>query len=170
MVIWLLRTVLGMIVLGWLSALWRSSRAAAKQKWVLGPDAKSAPPGIPVSVIVPARNEAANIERCVRSVLAQDHSNIQLLVFDDASTDRTPEILAQLQQESPFSIVTGDGAPMPEGWFGKPWALQRAQQSAVGEWLLFIDADVVLSPQAVSRTLAYARDNELNMVTHNIMS
>ena len=122
-------------------------------------------PGIPVSIIVPARNEEANIERCVRSVLAQDHSNIQLLVLDDASTDQTLEILAQLHQESPFSIVTGDGSPLPEGWYGKPWALQRVQQSAVGEWLLFIDADVELSPQAVSRTLAYARDNELNMVT-----
>ena len=165
MVIWLLRTVLGMIVLGWLSALWRSSRAAAKQKWVLGPSGKSAPPGVPVSVIIPARNEEENIERCVRSVLAQDHANIQLLVFDDASTDSTPDILEQLNQESPFSIVTGDGSPLPEGWFGKPWALQRAQQRAVGEWLLFIDADVELSPQAVSRTLAYARDNELNMVT-----
>ena len=54
---------------------------------------------------------------------------------------------------------------MPTGWFGKPWALQRAQKSATGEWLAFVDADVTLQPEAVSRVIGYAQQHQLDMVT-----
>ena len=124
------------------------SRAAAKQKWVLGPDAEeSAPPGIPVSIIV----RLAMKKRILSVVCVQFWPKIiaisSCLFLTNASTDQTGDSCSAAS-ESPFSIVTGNGSPLPEGWYGKPWALQRAQQSAVGEWLLFIDADVELSPQA----------------------
>ena len=87
-------------------------------------------------------------------------------MLNDGSTDQTGAILARLQQQyTNLKVIESEGGELPEGWFGKPWALQRAQRYATGRWLLFVDADVVLAPEAVSRTVEYARVNKLDMVT-----
>ena len=98
-----------------------------------------------LSIVIPARNEERGVGRCLQSAQDQDHENIQIVILDDASTDRTPEIIAQhVEADSRIVPIRSDGAPIPDGWYGKPWALQRAQNKANGEWLLFIDADVEL--------------------------
>lgn len=101
-----------------------------------------------VSVLLPARNEEAVIADCVRSLLAQDYPDLEVLVLDDNSTDGTGEILAALAREDGrLRVLTG--RPLPEGWMGKHWACWQLAGAATGELLLFTDADTVHHPQAL---------------------
>jgi len=102
-----------------------------------------------VSIVVPGRNEETAIESTIRRLLAQDYPNIEVIVVDDQSTDRTGEILARLAAESPSLIVVA-GRPTPPGWLGKPWAVQQGIEASRGELLLLCDADVVYDPSVVS--------------------
>lgn len=77
-----------------------------------------------VSVLVPARDEAANIEGCVTSLLEQDYKNYELLVLDDQSRDDTPDLLARLAERTSRLHVLS-GRPLPEGWVGKNWACHQ---------------------------------------------
>lgn len=116
-----------------------------------------------LSVIVPARDEERTIERCVRSLLAQT-LDAEIIVVDDRSTDRTPEILATLQREaSRVRVVRGE--PLPDGWIGKPWALAQGVRAAHGEWLLFTDADSWHHPAACASVLGFAVDRGADAVT-----
>ena len=166
MMLWIARIALSCIFLGWFLAFVKGIRAHYKRRWVLDSSFDSAPEGLPVSIIIPARNEERGIGACVTSALSQDHPNIEVVVLNDGSTDRTGAILEEIQQQyKRLKLPESDGESLPEGWFGKPWALQRAQRYATGRWLLFVDADVVLAPEAVSRTVEYARQHKLDMVT-----
>jgi len=117
-----------------------------------------------VSVVVPARNEALYIERCVRSLLAQNYPNLEVIVVDDASTDATPDILAQLAGEFPRLRVVS-GRPLPPGWTGKNNAVFSGVGHAHGKWLLFVDADVTIHPGAISAAYATATERNVKMVT-----
>jgi chlorobactene glucosyltransferase len=92
-----------------------------------------------VSVIIPARNEEANIAPAVRS-LAEQEGIREILVVDDQSADRTPEILAALVAEIPL-LRTLRVEGLPEGWLGKTHAAAQGARAATGDWLLFTDAD-----------------------------
>lgn len=116
-----------------------------------------------LSVVVPARNEEANVERCVRSLLAQTLA-VELVVVDDRSDDATPEILARLAAEEPrLRVVRGE--PLPEGWVGKPWALEQGARVARGAWLLFTDADTWHAPEACASALRFALDRGIDALT-----
>lgn len=108
-----------------------------------------------VSVCIPARNEEANIEACVRSVLANVDVAVEVLVYDDQSTDATPAILARLVAED-ASVRVVPTQPLPQGWNGKQWGCERMGQAAHGQWVLFTDADVRFERDCVARTLARA--------------
>ena len=109
-----------------------------------------------VSVCIPARNEEANIEACVRGVLASTHRNVEVLVYDDQSTDHTPAILERLASEdSRVRIVPTH--TLPAGWNGKQHACWRMANDARGTWLLFTDADVRFEPAAVRSALLAAK-------------
>lgn len=113
-----------------------------------------------VSVLIPARDEAANIAACVAAVLAQDHPVHQVVVFDDGSTDATPDILARLAADHPVvTVVNGDG--LPPGWVGKPHACHQLARHATGDVLLFVDADVTLHPEGLSRLADLLSDNDV---------
>lgn len=105
-----------------------------------------------ISVIIPARNEQANIKRCVEAVLAQDYPNFEVLVLDDRSSDATPAILADLSKDESRLVILF-GKELPEGWAGKPHALHQAAGAAEGEWLCFVDADTFLEPNALSAVM-----------------
>jgi cellulose synthase/poly-beta-1,6-N-acetylglucosamine synthase-like glycosyltransferase len=109
-----------------------------------------------VSILVPARNEQAMIERSVRSLLAIDFPNYELIVVNDRSEDRTGEILDRLREEVGERLVVIHIHELPAGWLGKTHAMWKATQQATGEWLLFTDADIVHHPQALRRAVAYA--------------
>lgn len=109
-----------------------------------------------LSVIVPARNEERQIEQCVRSLLQQRYPDFEVIVVDDRSEDRTGEILARLAAEDARLKVV-HGQALPEGWVGKPWALQQGAQASSGEWLLFTDADTCHEPLACASAVKYAQ-------------
>ncbi len=117
-----------------------------------------------ISVCVPARNEESNIEACVRSVLANVGATVEVLVYDDASTDRTPLILASLiAQDSRVRQV--DTETLPPGWNGKQWGCERMGRVATGDWLLFTDADVRLSPDCLSATWVAATASKCDLIS-----
>jgi len=106
-----------------------------------------------LSVLVPARNEEANIGPCVRSLLAQDYPDFELLVLDDESGDQTAQVLASLAtSDNRLRVLSGQ--PLPAGWLGKQWACHQLAQAASGELLLFTDADTRYHPQALSNAVA----------------
>ncbi|HEX6245816.1 MAG TPA: glycosyltransferase family 2 protein [Polyangiales bacterium] len=106
-----------------------------------------------VSVLIPARNEERNIERCVRAALTTGYALHEVIVYDDQSTDSTSHILEALQREAPaLRVVRGD--LLPAGWVGKAHACHRLVQLASGDVLLFVDADTELQPGGVARILS----------------
>lgn len=105
--------------------------------------------GPTVSVLIPARDEERAIERTVRLMLAQTYRNLEVIVTNDRSSDRTAAILAAIAKED-LRLIVIDGVEPPPGWMGKPWALHQASLRARGELLLFVDADVHYSPGALS--------------------
>jgi len=117
-----------------------------------------------VSICIPARNEEANIEACVRSTLASDIGNIEILVYDDESDDTTPEILAKLAGEDP-RVRRAETQPLPEGWNGKQHGCYRCAEQARGQWLLFTDADVRFEPGAVRRAVTHAKHTNSDLVS-----
>ena len=122
-----------------------------------------------VAVCIPARNEKANIEACVRSVLASQGVDVRAYVYDDESTDGTGEIVARLAAEDPRVVVV-PRRPLPAGWNGKQHACFRMAEHGLGfdpdlEWFLFTDADVRLEPDAVARALGFALRSKSALVS-----
>jgi chlorobactene glucosyltransferase len=137
---WILVPIAGAIRL-------RMSRSVNEFAPIAGPDAPL------VSVIVPARNEAHNIEPCVRSILASVHPRLEVIVVDDQSTDGTREILTSLQARDPRLLVFTT-EQLPHGWFGKQWACWTGAKQARGELLCFTDADTRHGAELLSRSVA----------------
>ena len=118
-----------------------------------------------VSVMVPARNEALNIERCVRSLVRQDYASFEILVLDDGSTDATPDLLQCLVAESGARLQVLDGEPLPDGWHGKAWACFQLERQAKGELLLFTDADTMHEPDALRRSVGALIESGTDMLS-----
>jgi len=119
----------------------------------------------PISVIIPARNEIAHIEATVRSVLAQQRlTHLQVIVLDDGSTDGTGEVLAAIDDPR-LLVISMPDEPLPHGWLGKPYACYRASTMATGEILVFVDADVLLEPDAVAATAEHVIREGMSLVS-----
>ena len=116
-----------------------------------------------VSVIVPARDEEANIGGCVRSLVAQGE-RIEIIVADDGSQDRTAEIARELAAEFP-QVKLVSVPPLPEGWLGKTHALHVAAERSRGEWLLFTDADTRHEPGKLAAVVERAEQEALDLVS-----
>src|SRR5688572_25104223 len=126
------------------------------------------PPDAPlISVCIPARNEERNIRACVEAMLAQDYPNFEVIVLDDRSTDATPSILVDMASWDP-RLKPISGSDLPEGWAGKPHALNQASAVAHGAqsaWLCFVDADTFLTRGALSSCYAKAIETNADMFT-----
>lgn len=111
------------------------------------PDIEDVPAvvGIPLSVIIPARNESLQVETVVRSVLASTYAPLHVIVVDDRSTDDTAAKVEAIAATDP-RLTLVRGASLPQGWYGKPWACQQGANAATGEILLFTDADTQHEP------------------------
>jgi chlorobactene glucosyltransferase len=130
------------------------------------PNLSDVPPatGTPASVIIPARNESAIIETVVRSVLASTYQPLELLVVDDRSTDDTASIVQRLAEEDPrVRLIPGE--PVPDGWYGKPWACLQGYRAARGDILLFTDADTRHEPELLARAVGALRQERADLVT-----
>jgi chlorobactene glucosyltransferase len=130
---------------------------------IAGEDAPS------VVVLVPARDEEANLRDCLPSILRQNYSNYEVWVYDDGSTDGTALVLEQLAVEHPhLRVVTAEHEP-PTGWLGKAHACHRLYEAASAErapdYVLFTDADVLFNPLAVAHAVAAARALDVGLLS-----
>lgn len=111
-----------------------------------------------VSVLVPARDEAATIAACVAGLRAQQGvADLRILILDDSSGDGTADLAEAAAGNDPRVTVLRPGDDPPPGWLGKPYACQRLADAADGSVLLFVDADVRLGPHAVAAAVAELR-------------
>ena len=161
----------GLGVAGFYTALfWRTGVVGKRDEATAAPcPPSSADAALPsVTIIVPARNEERNIRDCVTSLLAQDYPRFDVLVVDDASTDATPAILADLQRSHPNGarLRVKHVHELPEGWAGKPHALHVGASAATGDWLLFTDADTRHVPEALRTAVAIATERGLDLLSY----
>lgn len=117
-----------------------------------------------VSAVIPAKDEEATLDECLTAVREQDYPNLEILVVDDRSGDRTAEIASRHAVEDPrVRLVQNDR--LPPGWTGKTYVLHRHSGSARGEWLWFLDADVTPGPAFLPVMLEYARENKAELAS-----
>ncbi len=121
--------------------------------------------GPKISIIVPAKNEEKNIAKCLAHLFKQNYKNIENIVVDDRSTDRTPHLLENFQKLSPvpFRIVRIE--KLPPGWTGKNHAMTAGSRAASGDWLLFTDADTTHSPESAASALETAVSRNIDFLT-----
>lgn len=115
-----------------------------------------------LTVTVPARNEAASLGECLRSLVAQDYPNLRVIAVDDRSTDSTGTIIDELAARSSGRLDPIHITELPPGWLGKNHAMATAAHDAVrrgAEFLLFTDGDIVFAPTILRRALAYAQES-----------
>jgi len=118
-----------------------------------------------VSILVPARNEALNIEACVGSLLAQDYPRFEIIVLDDHSDDGTGDLIRGLGLGETGDRRVMASSPLPAGWTGKGWACHQLSQAAQGEFLFFTDADTTHAPGTVSATVGAAKEYRADLVS-----
>ncbi len=117
-----------------------------------------------VSVVIPARNEAHNIERCVRSVLASSYPRLEVIAVDDHSSDGTGEILERLaRDDGRLKVVVPP--PLPPSWFGKQWACKSGYGSSTGDIIAFFDADTWQTPDLIPRAVNAMRARHADLLT-----
>jgi chlorobactene glucosyltransferase len=166
---WLHRSIIpASLFLTALVALFQLYRSRRTVKETRPPAELPAPEPAPhVSIILPVRNEEANLEACIASLLAQDYPHFDLTIIDDGSTDATPHLLARLSTRDP-RISVHRIEQLPAGWAGKPHALHTGVTLTGGDWLLFTDADTRHAPQTLCLMLGHAlreQDDLLSMST-----
>jgi len=144
----------------------------------IGPHAAPSPPDLlpEVSVILPVRNEEDNIRGCLESLLAQEAVDLDIVVVDDRSEDRTPEILREIQARHQrrgerradgrtVRLRIVEGKPCPPEWMGKNHALDQGYREARGTFLLFLDADTRAHPRLVEKAVAYCLQSDTGLLT-----
>lgn len=124
-----------------------------------------------VTVLVPARDEAARITPCLHALREQSHPHLRVLVLDDGSRDGTSALVEALVGDDPrFQLIEGGAQDPPSGWLGKPWACQRLAQAGLAEQpephlLVLLDADVVLSADAIGRIASLMATTDLDLAS-----
>jgi len=117
----------------------------------------------PVTAIVPARNEEAVIAACIESLALQPEV-AEIIAVNDQSSDRTPEILYHLAKNiSQLRVI--DAIAPPSGWVGKNHAVSLGAQHATSSWLLFTDADAVLSAGAIAKAIALGHEHDAALIS-----
>jgi cellulose synthase/poly-beta-1,6-N-acetylglucosamine synthase-like glycosyltransferase len=164
---WIAGTILA---LAWVSRIVEAALGmpsvgdVSRPEWDRNPVAAAGNPL--VSIIVPARNEEESIEQALRSLLALDYDNYEVIAVNDRSTDRTGEIMERVAGDLPSRkrLRVVHHRELPEGWLGKTHAMWTATNLAAGDWLLFTDADVMFKPDSLRRALAYAEAEKADHV------
>ncbi|GAC1635275.1 MAG: hypothetical protein NVS9B14_12310 [Candidatus Acidiferrum sp.] len=117
-----------------------------------------------ISIIFAARDEEEKLGGAMRTLLAMDYPDLEIIAVDDRSEDATPKILAeQAAKDTRLKVVRV--SQLPAGWLGKPHALQKGYEASSGEWLLFTDADVQFAPDTLRRAISLVRERRLDHLT-----
>jgi chlorobactene glucosyltransferase len=114
-----------------------------------------------VSIVVPVRDEAHTVERCIASLKALNYPNTQIIFVDGNSTDGTRDVL----QRHSDDVQVMDEGDLPKGWVGKNWACHRGFQQSRGEFVLFTDGDTIHSPESLKSSVNYLMNNEVDLLT-----
>ena len=130
-------------------------------RFTMGPEMTDGPL---VSVLIPARNEEKNIENCLNSLLNQHYKNFEILVINDNSNDNTREILERISAND-TRVKVFEGKPLPDDWYGKPFALHQAVMHAQGEILIFTDADTVHTRGSISWAVTNIQNLKVDMIS-----
>ncbi len=178
-----------LIAVLWVTRVFAAWRGLPTVPDLLRPEFDRSPAGEPaITVIVPARNEAANVRGCIESLVAQDYAGLRVVAVDDRSTDATGALLDELAEQHAGKLEVLHVTELPAEWLGKTHAMafaartcqeQRQVRPHAGraprglrqdlrgvldgfavDYLLFTDADVIFAPGAIRRALAYAVDSE----------
>jgi len=127
-------------------------------------DSKLPEPAPPISVLIPARDEEANIESCLKSLQKQDYPNLEILVLDDNSTDSTASLVQRIAAtDDRIQLIRGK--PLPKGWAGKPFACYQLARKAKGAWLLFVDADTTHASHMLRSVLSLALERRCSLLS-----
>jgi len=155
------RIIAWIVALGWMWKAFTAWRGLPRIPNLLEPEFERSPAGHPaITVIVPARNEAEALPSCLESLLKQDYANLQIIAIDDRSTDATGSIIDGLASANPERLKAIHVSELPAGWLGKTHAMALAARHAIAlhhpDYLLFTDADIIFTPDAIRRSLAQA--------------
>jgi glycosyltransferase involved in cell wall biosynthesis len=117
-----------------------------------------------VSVLVPARNEEQNIGRLLSGLVQQTYTNFEVMVYNDQSTDNTEQVVNRfINEDSRIELIQGKGPE--EGWLGKNYGCHQLAQSAKGDFFLYLDADVMVSPHLIENAVAYMQRKRLVLLS-----
>ncbi|MEM9915169.1 MAG: glycosyltransferase [Planctomycetota bacterium] len=137
------------------------------------PGAESKLPGGGVVILSPGRDEAEHLPTVLPGLCEQDYPEFRVVFVDDASTDDTPRITAEMQGRYPHLLVVRNEEEPPPGWMGKCWALHRGYETLESEirnqesdieWLCFTDADIHWHPKLLSTAIAHAEEHDTDLL------
>lgn len=115
-----------------------------------------------VTVCIPARNEMHALVDCLQKVIASDYEKLEIIVLDDVSADDTLTLIKSFAKDGVRFV---EGKSLPAGWLGKNHALQGLLGEASGSYLLFMDVDTRIAPNAISNLVRYALSQHASMVS-----
>lgn len=117
-----------------------------------------------VSVLIPARNEENNIGNILQDLIKQEYSNIEIIVFDDQSEDRTREIVKEFAAtDTRIRLISSED--LPEGWLGKNYACHSLSKYSKGDYLLFLDADVRIRNNTIGKAVSFSGKHDLTLIS-----
>jgi hypothetical protein len=158
--------VLAIIFFGSVAAFWifhalRVPYGTLKLPWLKDFDPNLDGPVPRMSLIFAARDEEEKLPVALETLAKIDYPELEIIGVDDRSKDATGRIVDAFAVKHPrFRAI--HVTELPDGWLGKPHALQKGYEAASGEWLLFTDADVRFQPDALRRAMAVARERKLD--------
>ena len=150
------------------ACVWLYRSARAFQALRENPEVFPAPAPSPApraSILLPVKNEEANLEACLKGLLSQDYPSREIIVINDHSVDRTAQILSEYTRLYPNQLRVVNAPDTPPGWTGKNWALWQGVPLTQGEWFLFTDADTRHEPSSLSSAVAHAEARDLDLLT-----
>lgn len=158
--------MLGVVLLGAsaVCAIWPALLFTVNLRRYRAPESFAGAQRLSVSVLIPARNEEANIAEAIRCVLASRGIDLEVLALDDNSTDRTADIVRALALAEPRLRLV-EGRDLPTGWNGKQYACWTLANEASKRLLVFLDADVRIAPELLSRIAAFRLDQGVSLVS-----
>jgi len=116
-----------------------------------------------VSILIPVRNEANNIPHLLKSLAALSYANLEVLVYNDDSTDETAAIVSNFKRPFPLRVI--EGTTLPAGWLGKSHACHFLALEAMGDYFLFLDADVTVEPDLIPKLVTFMRKEKLALIS-----
>ncbi|MDX1372508.1 MAG: glycosyltransferase family A protein, partial [Nitrososphaeraceae archaeon] len=166
--LYLLISIMVGVLLAWLyllistiNSLLRSPKLTNSTNYTYTNQIRSLPK---VSIIVPARNEANYIKKCIDSLLKQTYPNFEIILVNDSSSDSTLNILKDYEKHN-SNIITLDIQTRPDDWIGKNWACYNGYLKASGNLLLFTDADSYHSKTSLEMSVSFLDSNKLQALT-----